>query len=215
MTVGLILVDVFGLALLLAAEFRQHFTGKLIFKQTLSTLFIVTALLQPWAHAGVASWVLAGLALCWFGDLFLVFSSKRMFLAGLVTFLTGHLCYAAGFYKHGAFNGWVGLALAGMLATGVLIFLWLRPQLGTMTGPVMGYIVVITAMVGGALAFFVDPQWAGTGRGLILAGAVTFYLSDILVARDQFVAPGFINRLVGLPLYYAAQFMFAFAIGRI
>jgi hypothetical protein len=34
-------------------------------------------------------------------------------------------------------------------------------------------------------------------------------VSDLFVARDRFVQPGFVNRLLGLPLYYAAQAMLA------
>jgi len=214
-TTGIIFAGIILLALLLAAEYKQQFTGKLVFKPALSALFIVAAFMQQWTQPELAGWMIVGLILCWFGDLFLIFASNRMFLAGLIAFLTGHLCYAAGFYTHGIFNGWVGLGLAFVLTAGVLIFLWLRPHLGTMTGPVIGYILVITVMVGGALALYIDSRWSPDGRHLILAGAITFYLSDILVARDQFVAPGFVNRLAGLPLYYAAQFMFAFAIGMI
>ena len=40
-----------------------------------------------------------------------------------------------------------------------------------------------------------------------------FYLSDIMVARDQFVVNAYINRIVGLPLYYGAQFIFASVTG--
>ena len=36
-------------------------------------------------------------------------------------------------------------------------------------------------------------------------GAIGFYLSDLSVARDRFVVSAFVNRLWGLPLYYAAQ----------
>jgi hypothetical protein len=38
---------------------------------------------------------------------------------------------------------------------------------------------------------------------------LAFYLSDLAVARDRFVARAFVNRLWGLPLYYAAQILFA------
>ncbi len=45
--------------------------------------------------------------------------------------------------------------------------------------------------------------------GRIIGAAVMFYFSDLAVARDRFVEPGPVNRLWGLPLYYAAQFVFA------
>ena len=38
-----------------------------------------------------------------------------------------------------------------------------------------------------------------------------FYLSDLAVARDRFVSPGFANALWGLPLYYVAQLLFAYS----
>jgi len=50
-------------------------------------------------------------------------------------------------------------------------------------------------------------------RNPIRAGAVLFWLSDLAVARDRFVRPGFVNPLVGLPLYYAAQLLLASAAG--
>jgi hypothetical protein len=43
----------------------------------------------------------------------------------------------------------------------------------------------------------------------VLLGAVMFYASDLSVARDRFVKRGFLNRVWGLPLYYAAQLVLA------
>jgi len=46
-----------------------------------------------------------------------------------------------------------------------------------------------------------------------LVGAVFFYVSDIFVANQRFVIEQFYNRLIGLPLYYTAQFLLAFSVG--
>lgn len=214
MTLPILFPGLLLLALLLYAEKRDSIPWKLASKPFLSALFILTACLQPWTMPSFAKWVLAGLILSWIGDLFLIFfDSRKLFLAGLVSFLLGHVCYAVCFYAHGLLNGWVAAGLAVLLAVGTVIFVLLRPHLGNMTGPVIGYIVVISAMVGGALAFFSTPQWAIEGKYAVLAGAVMFYISDIMVARDQFVVNAYVNRIVGLPLYYAAQFLFASAIG--
>jgi uncharacterized membrane protein YhhN len=51
------------------------------------------------------------------------------------------------------------------------------------------------------------------GAWFILVGAVMFYVSDIFVAHQRFVMQSFTNRLIGLPLYYAAQFLLAFSVG--
>jgi uncharacterized membrane protein YhhN len=65
-----------------------------------------------------------------------------------------------------------------------------------------------------AAAWTVAVAEPGVSGRRLLRAAVLFYLSDITVARDRFVTgPRFLNRLVGLPLYYSAQFLFAFSIG--
>jgi uncharacterized membrane protein YhhN len=67
---------------------------------------------------------------------------------------------------------------------------------------VLAYITVITAMVAlAAGSVWLRASWT------LAAGAVGFYLSDLSVARDRFVAPAFVNRAWGLPLYYAAQLL--------
>jgi hypothetical protein len=50
---------------------------------------------------------------------------------------------------------------------------------------------------------------------LACAGALSFYVSDVFVARQRFVKSAFLNRLIGLPLYYGGQFMLAFSVGLI
>jgi uncharacterized membrane protein YhhN len=79
--------------------------------------------------------------------------------------------------------------------------------------PVLAYVVVITLMVIGARAVFERPDLPLTGKALIFWGAILFYLSDLLVARDQFIRKAFSNRLIGLPLYYTGQFLLAFSPG--
>jgi len=79
--------------------------------------------------------------------------------------------------------------------------------------PVLLYILVITVMASGAWAVFWKSSYQISGRTLILVGPLCFYVSDILVARNKFIKEEYTNRLLGLPLYYAGQFMLAFSIG--
>jgi hypothetical protein len=67
--------------------------------------------------------------------------------------------------------------------------------------------LAISAMVSLAAGSF-----AARPSLLLLTGAIGFYLSDLSVARDRFVAPGFVNRLWGIPLYYGAQLLFAWSV---
>ncbi len=200
---------------LIIADVKDHTAGKLIFKPLLSALFIVVAWMQAPFVTTYAGWVLIGLILSWVGDVFLIFSAKKLFLAGLVSFLLGHVCYASGFFIHGTLHIGGALGTVAVVVVSGAIFFWLRPHLGNMQGPVIAYILVITAMVSGALAIFSTAGYGSAGRWCVLVGAVNFYISDILVARDRFVASGPENRIYGLPPYYLAQFLFAFSIGNL
>jgi uncharacterized membrane protein YhhN len=93
------------------------------------------------------------------------------------------------------------------------VYLWLRPHLGRMHGPVVAYMIVITIMVCMAWGLSGNQLLHISGRCLALIGAISFYLSDLFVARDRFLQASFLNRLVGLPTYYAGQFLLAFSVG--
>lgn len=203
------------LVLLLISEKQASLTGKLFFKPLLSALFIWTAMLQPWPHAAFGAWMLAGLALSWAGDVLLIFKSQALFLGGLIAFLLAHVCYALGFYQLGTMGPWVWAGVVVLLVAGAAIFKWLWPHLNGMRVPVAAYVMVISAMVAGALAVGAAPGVAVAGRWVIPLGAILFYISDICVARDQFVANEFANRFLGLPLYYLGQFLLAVSIGAV
>jgi uncharacterized membrane protein YhhN len=200
------------LAGLLVFEKRPASGGRLLAKSALSALFVAAALAGPSADPGYFRSILTGLLLCLAGDVFLVYLDRpRLFLAGLVAFLAGHVCYSIAFLT----LAWP--ARASLIAVAVLVtlsggvFVWLRPRLGKMLVPVIAYIAVITVMVIGALSLMENEGRDKTGRLLALTGALLFYLSDLFVARQRFASPSYLNRLLGLPLYYAAQFLIAFS----
>jgi uncharacterized membrane protein YhhN len=78
---------------------------------------------------------------------------------------------------------------------------------------VLGYVIIITLMVAGAWSVFGSVHLAWEGRLLVFVGALGFYVSDVFVARNRFIKPEFLNRLIGLPLYYGGQFLLAFSVG--
>jgi uncharacterized membrane protein YhhN len=152
--------------------------------------------------------MLAGLLLSLVGDVFLAIDGRRPFVAGLAAFLAAHVTYAVAFVNRGLGEA-LYLPLAGVVLAGVAIGYWLLPTVPRELRPaVVTYIAAISIMV----AFAVSTNALSTDWR-IPVGAVGFYLSDIFVARDRFNAPGFINRVVGLPLYYGAQLLLAWAAG--
>ncbi len=201
------------LAGVLFFEKRGSTRGLLLTKPFLSALFVATALTGAQSDPGYFRWILAGLLLSLAGDVFLIFFFSRIsFLAGLISFLAGHVLYAVAFFSlagSGTAN-WPAIALVLAVSGGV--FVWLRPHLGKMFVPAIAYIVIITVMVIGAASLMENGNRVFSGRVLALAGAILFYLSDIFVARQRFATRNFFNRAVGLPLYYTAQFLIAFSI---
>lgn len=183
---------------------------KWIFKPAVSALFIAVALLQgPQLRY---DWLIVlGLALSAIGDVALIPRDRRAFLAGLVAFLLAHVAYTFAFAQWADPLSLPPLALGVVLLSSVLLFRYFQPHLGPMLVPVAIYIVVITGMLAAAWAV---AAGAATTLGLYVgAGATLFYLSDITVARSRFIpGTGFANRAVGLPLYYAAQFLLALSI---
>jgi uncharacterized membrane protein YhhN len=152
----------------------------------------------------VAAWLVGGLALCALGDVLLI--SERSFDAGLVAFLLGHVAYIVAFHLARPVAAWDLWLAAPPALVGVGAGAWLWPHLGSRRPAVTAYIVVISTMVWGALA-------AGPVLGEALTvGAVLFFLSDLTVARHRFVTPEFLNRAIGLPLYYAGQVLIALSV---
>ena len=201
------------LVALLYFEKRDSTRGRLLTKPFLSALFVAVVLTGSKPDPVYAYPVLAGLVFCLAGDVFLIFaSSKNLFLAGLVSFLIGHILYAGAFFVSSQPGMLTWVAGACCVALSGVIFAWLRPHLGRHVCPVLAYILVITVMVIGAASLLENESRDFSGRILVFSGALLFYISDIYVARQQFVVSRYINRLVGLPLYYLAQFMIAFSI---
>lgn len=201
------IVCVLALGLTLYAEWqRPH--DKRIPKMVASTAFIAVAISVGAADSTFGKIMLVGLALSWFGDLFLTYNGRGPFVAGLAAFLAGHVAYVIAFTNRGLGDGFY-LPLAAMAVVAIPIALWLMPTVPReLKAPVVAYMTVISLMV--ATAVSTDTH---TADWRIPAGAIAFYLSDIGVARDRFAAPGFINRLVGLPLYFSGQLLLAWAAG--
>jgi len=191
---------------LLVAEWRGSRLAVWLAKPLASTAFVAAALASGAAGTSFGRWVLAALTLCWLGDVLLIPRQRPWcFIAGIASFLLGHVAFAAAFVERSVDP--LALALGGgiMAPVGWLLLRWLRPHLsGPFRVAVPVYVVVICAMVVAALATV-----RAAGQPAILLGAGLFTVSDVAVARDRFVAPGGGSWVWGLPLYYAAQLVLA------
>lgn len=203
-----VLLTLVALGLHLLAEWRERPIAIAVTKLAASTGFLLVATSAGALEVGWGRWLFVGLALSFVGDACLLGRGKAIFLAGLSAFLLGHVSYCVAFAVHG-FSWTASLWLAPvLLAAALVVDRWLGDRVEPgMRVPVRAYIVVISTML--CLAF---GAWRGGGPSLLLLGALSFYLSDLAVARDRFVQRDFFNRLWGLPAYYLGQLCLAMSV---
>lgn len=208
-----ILLAAILLLVLLVYEKREEEKPRLIAKTILSCLFVLVAFLQPSSVPSYGNFILIGLIFCLAGDVCLALPGDKIFRAGLIAFLVGHIFYVIGFTYLVPVSNWFIPGAVLFWVFSLLVFAWLRPHLKAMLVPVVVYMLVITVMASGAWAVFDKSAYPFWGRTFVFAGAFLFYVSDVFVARNQFVKREFLNRLIGLPLYYLGQFLLAFSVG--
>jgi uncharacterized membrane protein YhhN len=144
------------------------------------------ALLAVLAIIEQGPWLLvAALALSAVGDACLAHDGERPFLAGLASFLAGHLAYLALFVAVGQGLGLLTaepwrLALDAVVTLAALLLLRrLFPAVGTdLRVPVGVYVAAILAMMFAA-STVADP--------LVVGGAALFVVSDAILATQKFL----------------------------
>ena len=197
-----------AVAALLAAEYSGRRRLKWLAKPAASAAFIGLALSEGALGAGAFGLLLlTGLIFCAAGDVLLIARAERWFLAGMGAFALGHGAYIAAFLTQSPHvKPPVYAAAIAMVFVGAAVLRSLWGKLGPMRAPVAVYVAIISAMVIASVA--ASPVSGGYVWPLV-AGAVGFAASDIAVARDQFIAQNFFNKLWGLPLYYGSQLVLA------
>lgn len=207
-----IAVCIFAFLALLVAERIDSTAGRAVAKLTASTAFVWAAISWGALGSSYGLVMLLGLLLCWLGDALLLPAGQTLwFQLGIGAFLLGHVAYAMAFVGLGT---GLGVLLGASVALGVFAFTvlrWLWPHVpGEFRGPVVSYVLVISAMVVTAIAA------VGGGAPMILAvGAVGFAASDISVARERFVSSSFLNSAWGLPAYYLSQLALAWSVAAV
>jgi uncharacterized membrane protein YhhN len=176
-------------------------------KTAASAAFVALGLARWSAGDPVGAWLIAGLALCAVGDLCLLWD--RSFDLGVISFLLGHLTYVTAFSVALPIRMWPPVLIITLFAIGWLVLRWLWPHLGQKKLAVALYVVGISVMLWGGAATLVRDALPWTAG----CGAILFYLSDLAVARQRFVHESFLNRALGLPIYYLGQLLLAMTIG--
>jgi len=197
------LVMLGGLVLTLVGEIRDYLFLKMVFKPIASLGFLLIPFLYYRMESLPQVAMTVALIFSFFGDVLLIFKKRRWFLAGLFAFLMAHVSYGVTFAAI-AFNVayfFIGAMLCASF--GWFVWRWLHPHVNSvMRVPVLAYISAIMLM----LSLSIAPAKLVPS---VFAGAVLFMVSDLFVARQRFVVTTSLNRIIGLPIYYLAQFLLA------
>jgi uncharacterized membrane protein YhhN len=138
-------------------------------------------------------WFGLGLILSLVGDVLLMLP-ERYFQLGLVSFLSAHLLYIIGLRSVYVSLQPVYLLVFALVFTAIVLYLRvvLRALSRKSTGekmriPVMLYGIVIGSMLFSAILTLFQPAWTAYSAGLVAIGALSFCVSDSLLAYNRFV----------------------------
>ena len=162
-------------------------------------------------------WILAGMACSLLGDILLMLP-RDLFVAGLLAFLGGHVCFLVALLGDSRFGVRQPL-LFGCVAYGAINLYLLWPAIAApLRLPVVVYVLVLASMAGQALvrarqfARRGDAQARSARRAAI--GALLFMLSDSLLAWNRFDGPMPLAALWVLATYYLSLWWIARSVAR-
>lgn len=194
---------------LVLAEAREARPWIAFAKLGAAASFVAAAVSWGALASGYGQVMLIGLSFCALGDALLLSQGQGVgFQAGIGAFLLGHVAYGWAFSRLDLDSGALAGAALALLISAVVVLRWLWPHVPNgLRLQVVAYLAVISIMVVAAIG----AVTAGAHPAVAM-GAVGFALSDVSVARDRFVAPGFANAAWGLPLYFGSQLLLAWSI---
>jgi uncharacterized membrane protein YhhN len=202
---ALVIFGALVLVALLTADGRWPWL--FLFAKPATTLSLLLVTGMP-SHDRFGVLVVGGLLLSALGDTALLHEGRGFFVAGLLLFLLAHAGYTAAFLLGGGRGPLMSTALIG-LAVISASSMWLVRRIWrgvdpNLRGPVIVYAAAITLMVGAAYVVLAGP-WPVYITIPLTAGAVSFYLSDALLAWTRFRHPLPLQQTLNLALYWTGQ----------
>jgi len=155
--------------------------------------------------------LLTALAFSWVGDIVLLFAdiAEIYFIVALASFLISHLIYCTLFNKQKTVEirnnivFRIGCLIILLYVVGMISFL--LPTLGTLKVPVIIYAFVISTML--LFAFNGFLSWSKPGNKYVFYGAVTFIISDSILAINKFYTPIQKGSFFIMVTYLVAQYL--------
>lgn len=199
-------VGVIAALLFIAGVSADLYTLRLIVKPL--PVLCLLLWMQRFLSGPYKFWISLGFLFSLGGDMLLEIHNS-LFLYGLISFLIAHLCYIVAFsrrYRGLRLTWFLPFALWG---GGVYVFLF--SKLGSMTVPVGVYVAVICVMMWRATTClgwnekYRHLAWAG------MLGAISFAISDTMIAFNKFYEPFVAARYGIIVLYWLGQWGIAYS----
>lgn len=153
-------------------------------------------------QAGLPVVAMAGLLACALGDYLLSRPGEGPLKAGIGAFAMGHILYVVAFvtvFEPGAPDALFWAVVVMLVALGASTEVWLAPQTG-------GLRPVVRVYVGLILSMGIAAALPGVARGYLLAGALCFVASDLILSTQIFIRPGGRGPAYAIwALYWGAQ----------
>ena len=211
---ALLPVNLLMLAAILASDICYMTFGGLAVKAVTSILFVLTGLInltycvRSKARLRFPVWMAAALTAAMLGDVLLGIN----FYLGTAVFALGHIFYFVSYCMLVPLNRRdlvCGIAIFAAALSIILLVPVLDFGGGLMQGVCGGYAFIISFMVGKAVSNLLGQR--NVLYGILAAGSVLFFLSDLMLVLDRFGSLPYTGTLC-LSTYYPAQFLLAFSI---
>lgn len=186
---------------LVFTPYAGHFTVKAIPAIALSILALT-------AVSGLTGKLLfVALLFCAAGDVALALEGEQFFFIGLVFFLIAQILFIVTFCRDLKKRKSRLPIIAVLIIYAAIMALILKPSLGELMIPIFFYIAVITTM--GVFAALRASE-----SKLVLYGALSFIVSDSIIAINRFTVPIPASGYITMATYYLAIFLITYGYTR-
>lgn len=153
---------------------------------------------------------LIALLFSWIGDILLLGDDPSFFLSGMIAFVMTHVCYSFTFLKIKQVTpkdrSYFVFPLLGLLLFSLLVFFYLKDDLGSYLLPILLYMVFISLMASLAIHTRANMKIQTLSLYTFIPGALLFVLSDALLAVNMFKMQHIVIEVLVMLTYGLAQF---------
>ncbi len=206
-------------ALFIWQEHEKKYESAVVLKGLASLCFVVFGILGSAAarDAGIARLTVVGLVLGCAADVLLNLRfvlekiGQKIFLVGILVFLSGHVLYLAAILPRCAqplVCVLVGVALTALVMKWIFTKITAKKAFKIFGVFYIGAIVILNCVALGNL-IAAPGAWAG----IFFAGALLFFVSDVVLILNTFGSESrFSLRVINLSLYYVGQLLIALSL---